>query len=97
MFWERFYKLCRQSRVTPNTVCKTMNLSNATATHWKNGCIPKGDVLCDIADYFHCSVDYLLGRTDSPAIEQSDVRTIENLTIIINGVKYQLVQADEKG
>ncbi|HEQ8560868.1 TPA: helix-turn-helix transcriptional regulator, partial [Streptococcus pyogenes] len=29
---------------------------------------PKSDRLQEIADYFHVSTDYLLGRTDNPAI-----------------------------
>lgn len=27
---------------------------------------PSFEVLCSLADYFDCSVDYLLGRTDNP-------------------------------
>ena len=66
MFWERFAALCKQSNTSPNTVCKELGKSNATATHWKNGSIPKGDILSEIAQYFNVSVDYLLGRTDEP-------------------------------
>jgi len=65
MFWDIFYNLCSINNTTPNAVCKELNLSNATATHWKNGTMPKGDALSQIADYFNCSVDYLLGRTDT--------------------------------
>lgn len=32
---------------------------------------PKGDTLKEIADYFHVSVDYLLGRTDNPYAGQT--------------------------
>lgn len=71
MFWDIFYALCMENGTTPNAVCKKLNLSNATATHWKNGTMPKGDVLSSIADCFNCSVDYLLGRTDSPEISQN--------------------------
>lgn len=66
IFWEVFYHLCENNNKTPNAVCKELNLSNATATHWKNGTMPKGDVLSNIADYFNVSTDYLLGRTDQP-------------------------------
>lgn len=66
MFWDIFYNLCIASGTKPNAVCKELDLSNATATHWKNGTMPKGDALIKIADYFGCSVDYLLGRTESP-------------------------------
>ena len=33
---------------------------------------PKSDRLQEIADYFNVSTDYLLGRTDNPAIAGSD-------------------------
>lgn len=32
---------------------------------------PKGDTLKEIADYFHVSADYLLGRTENPYAGQS--------------------------
>jgi len=70
MFWEVFYKLCNAVGMSPNAVCKLLGFSNATATHWKNGKIPSGDTLSKIADYFNCSVDYLLGRTDNPEINK---------------------------
>ena len=63
-FWSRFYELCIKNNKKPNNVCNTLGFSTATATHWKNGTVPKADVLIIIADYFDCSVDYLLGRTD---------------------------------
>ena len=31
--------------------------------------LPKADNLAKIADYLNCSVDYLLGRTADPALE----------------------------
>lgn len=66
VFWERFYDLCIQRNTKPNVVCKELNLSNATSTHWKNGKIPNGETLQNLADYFGVTTDYLLGRTDSP-------------------------------
>lgn len=66
MFWKRFYELCVQRNTRPNIVCKELNLSNATATHWKNGKIPNGETLQSLADYFGVTTDYLLGRTDEP-------------------------------
>ena len=33
---------------------------------------PKSDRLQEIADYFHVSTDYLLGRTDNPTIASDD-------------------------
>ncbi len=65
-FWDRLYDLCVKHGCKPNTLTKAVGLSNATATKWKNGAIPNGEVLIQIADYLDCSVDYLLGRTDNP-------------------------------
>ena len=42
-----------------------MGVEPATITNWEKGNrFPKDDVLIKIADYFDCSLDYLLGRTD---------------------------------
>ena len=66
MFWTFLYILFLEKKCKPNTVAREIGLSTAIATKWKNGSIPKGDILVKIADYFDCSVDYLLGRTDNP-------------------------------
>lgn len=62
MFWESFYKICKDKGTSPNAVCKSIGLSNAAATGWKSGTQPKADVLVKIADYLGCSVDCLMGR-----------------------------------
>ena len=67
-FWDRLYHLCTKNNFKPNTVAKAIGLSTATATKWKNGSVPNGDALSKIADYLDCSVDYLLGRTDTPQV-----------------------------
>lgn len=81
IFWERFFELCKSVNKKPNTVCNDLGFSSATATHWKNGTIPKGDALLILSDYFKCSVDYLLGRVDEPKT------TFQNISSsnIING------------
>lgn len=65
MFWIRFSELCKKNNVSPNAVCNKLGLSTATATHWKNGTMPKGDILLKVSDYFSCSVDYLLGKNET--------------------------------
>lgn len=74
MFWDNFYHLCELRNTTPNAVCKELNLSTATATHWKNGTMPKGDVLFNLANLLDCSVDYLLGRVDEPT---ATIKTVQ--------------------
>ena len=60
-FWERFYELCEKKNEKPNSVCNKLGFSNATATHWKNGAIPKGDALIALSTYFGVPSDFLLG------------------------------------
>jgi transcriptional regulator with XRE-family HTH domain len=64
MFWERFFNICTENKQTPNYVCSQLGLSTATATHWKRGVMPKADIVIKIANYFNCSTDYLLGKSD---------------------------------
>ena len=66
MFWNRFYSLCIQKGIKPNPLGSKIGISSGVITKWKNGTIPNGDTLIKIADYLDCSVDYLLGRTDTP-------------------------------
>lgn len=68
MFWERFYQLCISAGTKPNPVGKEIGVSSGVITKWKNGSIPTADALVKIADYFDCSIDYLMGRTDSPEL-----------------------------
>lgn len=66
MFWETLCKLCNERGIKPNTVCRELGFSTATATHWKNGKVPKSDKLKMLADYFGVSTDYLLNGTPYP-------------------------------
>ena len=70
MFWDRLIDMCTKRNCKPNTIAKSIGLSTATATKWKNGSIPNGEALTKIADYLDCSVDYLLGRTDNPEVNR---------------------------
>lgn len=48
-----------------------LHVSNGTISNYENGVhSPNLDTLCDIADYYGVSVDYLLGRSDSPYAER---------------------------
>lgn len=64
MFWERFVKLCVENSTKPNPVAAELKISSGAVNKWKNGAQPHDTTLIKIADYFHVSVDYLLGNTD---------------------------------
>lgn len=65
MFYQRFIQLCESRKIKPSPVVKQLGLSSGSPTAWKNGTIPDREAFVKIADYFDCSVDYLLGRTDN--------------------------------
>ena len=63
MFWERFYGLCTRKGIKPNPIAKELGVSTGIISKWKNEkTLPNGETLIKIANYFNCSVDYLLGR-----------------------------------
>ena len=103
MFWEVFYNECQKQGTSPNAVCKAIGLSNAAATGWKNGTLPKADVLANIADYLNVSVDYLLGRMEAEHIYkrlESEVQAMKQknapdseIRSVINGKINQLTDS----
>lgn len=67
IFFTRLESLCSQNPVKDvSGLLKALDLSTSKGTAWRNGSIPKGDILLKIASYFHVSTDYLLGNTDDP-------------------------------
>ncbi len=72
LFWKRFYELCAQKNKRPSPVGRELGISPSMLTKWKAGAIPNGESLIKLADYFNCSVDYLLGRTDCPSVASGD-------------------------
>lgn len=63
----RLRELREEKELLSKDFAKIMNVEPATITNWEKGNrFPKDDVLIRIADYFDCSIDYLLGRTDDP-------------------------------
>lgn len=75
MFWERFREECILIGKKPNPVAKELGVSSGTVTGWKNGAVPKPEMLSKIASYFDVSVDYLMGETDikeKPTTDEGD-------------------------
>ena len=65
---ERIKQLCKSKNVPVKKMLGDVNLGLNTMSNMKNS-MPKADNLAKIADYLNCSVDYLLGRTADPALE----------------------------
>lgn len=86
-FWNRFYNLCKEKNIKPNPAAKEIGISSGALTKWKNGEVTGTNSLNKIADYFGCSVDYLLCKTD-----EKTKQVIQNEQPVSNNLKL-LIQA----
>lgn len=65
-FLQRVLGLLEPTGISKNKLVSILGINKNSFVDWENrGNIPSGDVVAKIADYFHVSTDYLLGRTDS--------------------------------
>lgn len=78
MFYERFVQLCSENNEKPTTVLKKIGVSSGNLNNWKNGTSVKSDILMQLSEHFNVSVDYLLGRTDTPNPNPSNNVTLSN-------------------
>ena len=65
MFYDIVNDLCKARKTTITRMSEEIGLSNAAATSWKKGAIPKSSTLEKISAYFGVSTDYLLGKEDN--------------------------------
>ncbi|VSC15030.1 putative phage DNA binding protein [Streptococcus pneumoniae] len=65
--FEKIKELCQNHGISINSLEETLGYSRNTIYSMKNK-KPNAERLQEIADYFNVSTDYLLGRTDNPAI-----------------------------
>lgn len=64
-FGERLYRLRIEQGVYQKQLAAYLHVSVGTISNYENGVhSPDLKALCKIADFFHVSVDYLLGRTE---------------------------------
>ena len=69
--FERIKDLADKQRISLNDLEDKLGISRNSLYGIKKA-NPKSDRLQQIADYFNVSTDYLLGRTDNPAIAKDD-------------------------
>lgn len=61
MFYERYAELCQSIGESPCSVAEKNNISKTSVTRWKNGAVPKGELVMRLARFFGVSADYLIG------------------------------------
>ncbi len=66
MFSERFLKLRKDKGLTQKALAAEIGLTERTIQNYEAGRVPDLDELIKIADFFDCSLDYLVDRSDNP-------------------------------
>ncbi len=63
----RLKELLDENKISAKEFSKALKLSGSARVYeWINGfCLPKYNNLISIANYFNCSLEYLLGRTET--------------------------------
>ena len=88
MFFEQLSKLCEEKNTTPTKfVTDVLHLSSSKVTAWKNGSIPKYEILIAIAQYFSVTVGTLFDGKN--AINESD-RINNDIKVVDSNEKVML-------
>jgi transcriptional regulator with XRE-family HTH domain len=69
--FDRIKELAKKQGLSINLLEEKLDYSRNTIYNLKNS-KPSTERISEIADYFNVSTDYLLGRTDNPAIASDD-------------------------
>lgn len=85
--FERIKKLADNQKISLQKVAIDIGLSENAIYGWKTR-KPKGDDLAKVADYFHVSVDYLLGRKDNPFPSDADLADMIERSTHFDGKEY---------
>ena len=90
-FYETYRRLCQNLGKSDNAVAAEIGLSNSTVTTWRQGAIPRRPTIKKVADYFHVTVEEMMGYSDTTkAPTPEGEREIENLINIVEGVRYRV-------
>lgn len=57
---------------------------------------PNAERIAEIANYFNVSTDYLLGRTDNPAIAKDTITTPDGRVVDLSNLRERVVLFDGK-
>ena len=76
-FNENLKTLLSQNNVTQQQLATHLNTTQQTVSRWINGSNqPDFYMLIKIADFFYCSIDFLMGREDDFGIVQSSAPSL---------------------
>ena len=93
--FEKVRELARKKGLSLNQVEEKLGYSKNTLYSLKRQKV-SSERLQQIADYFNVSTDYLLGRTDNPAIAGDTVTTPDGRVVDLSNLRERVVLFDGK-
>ena len=80
----RTVELAQNLGLSKNKLLQNANLSKGLFDRIKQGQVPSIDKIQAIAEYLNCSVDYLLGRTDTKSVAHIPDELLETANKVYN-------------
>ncbi|GMA50180.1 hypothetical protein GCM10025857_15370 [Alicyclobacillus contaminans] len=65
-FQERLLQLRKERSLTQKRLAEEVGLHTRAIQFYESGRLPDAEVLIKLADFFDVSIDYLVGRSDTP-------------------------------
>lgn len=93
--FDRIKELAKKQGLSINSLEEKLGYSRNTIYNLKNS-KPSTERISEIADYFNVSTDYLLGRTDNPAIAGDTVTTPDGRVVDLSNLRERVVLFDGK-
>ena len=93
--FEKIKELAKQRGITLVQLEEKLGYSRNTLYKLKTQ-KPNAERIAEIADYFNVSTDYLLGRTDNPAISSDIVTTADGRVVDLSNLRERVVLFDGK-
>lgn len=94
--FEKIKILAKKQGISLNTLEERVGLGKNYIYSLKNKKTPSAEHIAKIADYFNVSTDYLLGRTDNPAIAKDTVTTPDGRVVDLSNLRERVVLFDGK-
>lgn len=93
--FEKIKELAKKRGKSLGQVEEDLGYGRNTLYKIKNS-TPNAERIAEIANYFNVSTDYLLGRTDNPAISSDLVTTADGRVVDLSNLRERVVLFDGK-
>ena len=84
----RLKELRIKKNIKQQDLAKALNITKQSVSNWENGKrLPNIEILILLADFYNCSLDYLVGRE----LKEDNLKTINNLISELGSSSYDEV------